>query len=154
LARYAVLQIQPVGAGHVVPDFGDFPLVGIQEGFLFREVLGGGLQVPGDNPPERLEDVPNVSDAASRASERTPDAENGTDRVKGLEKEVLDLRILNSGKDLLIDALRKDRDGMINQVVEFSRKVGQLETEVRQLSAPRNDSEGGPTLVSEGRLPE
>jgi hypothetical protein len=97
--------------------------------------------VRGDRAPEKTEDVPKGSESQSQASERTPEAENTTDRVKGLEKEVLDLKILNSGKDLLIDALRKDRDGMINQVVEFSRKVGQLETELRQLSAPQNDSQ-------------
>jgi len=69
-------------------------------------------------------------------ADRKPDSE----RSDHLEKEVLDLKILNGGKDFLIDQLRKGRDGFIGQLVEGSRRIGQLESELRQLSAPRNDT--------------
>ena len=64
-----------------------------------------------------------------------------SERTNQVEKEVMDLKILNSGKDFLIDQLRNERDGFIQQLVEGSRRIGQLESELRQLSEPRDDSD-------------
>jgi hypothetical protein len=69
--------------------------------------------------------------------------ESGDGRIKELEKENLDLKITNRGKDFFIEQLQKEREGLIQQVVGFSHQVGQLETELRQLSAPRKASESG-----------
>jgi len=54
---------------------------------------------------------------------------------------VLDLKILNGGKDYAIEQYRKERGEFIQQIAGFSREVGRLETELRQLAEPRNRSE-------------
>lgn len=59
------------------------------------------------------------------------------DRLKALEQEVLDLKILNGGKDYVIEQMRKERDGFIQQVVQAHRKVGQLESKLKQIVAPQ-----------------
>jgi hypothetical protein len=53
--------------------------------------------------------------------------------VRELEKEVMDLRITNRGKDYFIEQLQKEREGLLEQVVTASRKVGELETRLLQL---------------------
>lgn len=58
------------------------------------------------------------------------------ERASKLEKEVIDLKILNSGKDFLIQQLRQERDGFFGQLLEASHKVGELETKLLQLQGP------------------
>ena len=48
----------------------------------------------------------------------------------------MDLRILNKGKDFLIEQLRQERDGFFGQLLDASRKVGELETKLLQLKEP------------------
>ena len=83
--------------------------------------------------------VPNGSEARSQK----PGVDTGetATRVKELENQVLDLKILNGGKDFLIDQIRKEREGLMNQAVSYSRRIGQLEAELRQLSGPRKSTE-------------
>ena len=49
-----------------------------------------------------------------------------------LEKEVLDLKITNRGKDFFIEQLQKEREGILGQLLDSSRKVGELETRLLQ----------------------
>jgi hypothetical protein len=56
-----------------------------------------------------------------------------------LEKEVMDLKITNRGKDYFINQLEKERTANLEQLVSLSRKVGELETKILQLSAPADD---------------
>ena len=72
----------------------------------------------------------------------TSDTEPPSERLKELEKKVMDLRILNNGKDFFIEQLRNERGEFIQQLVEGSRRIGELETELRQLSAPREGLDG------------
>ena len=72
----------------------------------------------------------------------TSDSEPPSERLKQLETEVMDLRILNSGKDFFIEQLRNERGEFIQQLVEGSRRIGELETKLRQLSAPQENSDG------------
>lgn len=74
--------------------------------------------------------------------------ENGEDpdRIKQLEREVVDLKILNQGKDYFIDLMKKERDGFsqdrqkyIDQLVASNRKVGELETRLLQLEGPEDE---------------
>ena len=58
-------------------------------------------------------------------------SEPTSDRVRDLEKEVMDLRILEAGKAYWIKQLREERDGFIKQLVAGSRRIGELETELR-----------------------
>lgn len=73
------------------------------------------------------------------------------DRIKELERENLDLKITNKGKDFFIDQLKEDREnfarereGLINQLVESTRQIGALETKLLQIDAPREGGLGGP----------
>lgn len=47
-----------------------------------------------------------------------------------------DLRIANRGKDIFIEHLQKERDGILGQLVESSRKNGELETRLLLLEGP------------------
>jgi hypothetical protein len=50
--------------------------------------------------------------------------------VKELEKENLDLKISNRGKDFFIEQLQKERTGIFDQLLQANRKVGELETKL------------------------
>lgn len=55
--------------------------------------------------------------------------------TKALEQEIIDLKILNGSKDYFIEQLRKEREGMLAQLISASHKVGELETRMLQLGA-------------------
>lgn len=61
------------------------------------------------------------------------------DRVKELERENLDLKITNRGKDFFIEQLQKERNGVLEQLLSANRKVGELETKLLQLESPKAD---------------
>ena len=63
-----------------------------------------------------------------------------------MEQEILDLKITNRAKDQVIDHFRAERKDIIDQLLNASRRVGELETKVFQFSPP--DS-GSPTVVRE-----
>jgi hypothetical protein len=63
--------------------------------------------------------------------------EPDTNRVKELERENLDLKITNRGKDFLIEQMQKERAGFFDQLLTANRKMGELETKLLQLE-PRN----------------
>ena len=60
--------------------------------------------------------------------------------VKKLEQEILDLKIMNKGKDYLIEQMREERTELITRIETSSHLIGQLETKVLQLEAPRHDT--------------
>ena len=49
--------------------------------------------------------------------------------------------IFNSGKGFLIGQLRSERNGFIQQLIDGSRRIGEPETELRQIAAPWSTSE-------------
>ena len=55
------------------------------------------------------------------------------ERLKELERENLDLKIANRGKDYLIDQLKDERKGFYDQLLTSNRKVGELESKFMQL---------------------
>lgn len=63
-------------------------------------------------------------------------------RIKALEQEILDLKITNKGKDFFIEQLQKEKTANLEQLVAFSRKVGELETKLVQISPPPQDPDG------------
>lgn len=93
----------------------------------------------GELVPKTAERVaePGAGSRESNGGGATSDSELPSERLKQLETEVMDLRILNSGKDFFIEQLRNERGEFIQQLVEGSRRIGELESELRQLSAPR-----------------
>ena len=64
-------------------------------------------------------------------------SEPTSDRVRDLEKEVMDLRIPDAGKDFWIGRLREEQDCFLKQLVERSHRIGELESELRRLTAGR-----------------
>lgn len=60
-------------------------------------------------------------------------------KLQELEREILDLKITNRGKDYLIDQLKSERTGFFEKLLSATRTVGQLETELQHLDAPKSD---------------
>jgi len=72
-------------------------------------------------------------------SERVNDAsEPDSDQMKELERENLDLKITNRGKDFLIEQMQKERNGFFDQLLTANRKMGELETKLLQLGHREN----------------
>jgi hypothetical protein len=94
------------------------------------------------------EAAPNHSEGQEKAKtpdQPTTDSIGDSERGRALEQQLLDLKILNSGKDFYIQRLTEERDGFIRQMVEGSKKIGELETRLLQLEGPRSkgsNSEG------------
>ena len=72
--------------------------------------------------------------------EASPEAPADAGRVKALEVEVLNLKILNQGKDYFIDQLRQERDSFaeerkdyVEKLMSFNHRVGKLESQLLQL---------------------
>ena len=63
---------------------------------------------------------------------------NPTDerKVQELERQVMDLKIANRGKDYLIGELTKERKSFFDQLLNANRTVGQLETKLNRLDGP------------------
>ena len=81
-------------------------------------------------PPDLGGPSPSRTEARPRGAEPEPEA------VEQLRRELRDLQITNRGKDYFIERLEKERDRMLQQVVEANRTVGQLETRLLQLGGP------------------
>ena len=79
--------------------------------------------------------------APARETESGGDAD--PDENKELELQIRDLEISNRAKDQYIEKLQESHDQVLGQLVEASRQVGQLETKLQALEAPR--AEGGKT---------
>jgi len=56
--------------------------------------------------------------------------------LQELEREIMDLKIANRGKDYLIDQLKGERAGFFEKLLSANRTVGQLETKLQQLDGP------------------
>lgn len=59
-------------------------------------------------------------------------------KVQEMEREIMDLKIANRGKDFLIDQLKDERTGFFDQLLSASRTMGQLETKLHQLDRPKS----------------
>jgi len=74
---------------------------------------------------EASEPIGKVPNDAERATERTaPASEGDLGRIKELEKEVVDLKILNKGKDFILEQLQKERNVFFDQLLTANRKMG------------------------------
>jgi len=80
--------------------------------------------------------VPNGAEPERR--ERR-DSEQSGPRVKELEAKVFDLQVLNAGKDFFIEQLRKERTTYVQDLMEASRRVGELETRLLQIEEPKSE---------------
>jgi hypothetical protein len=89
-----------------------------------------------NEPSEAVGSVPKASETPKATSDAS---EADTGQIRELEKEVLDWKILNKGKDFFIEQLQKERDAILGQLVQSSRKVGELETRLLQLEEPKTN---------------
>jgi hypothetical protein len=58
-------------------------------------------------------------------------------RIKELDREILDLKIANRGKDHFIEMIKKERSDYIEHLKTANRTVGQLETRLHQFENPQ-----------------
>jgi len=90
-----------------------------------------------------------VKEEVPHASEARPNRESSdTGEVTELHAKLRDLEITTRVKDAVIKKLEGDlhnadeeRKGYIQQLIDRSHRVGSLESQLLQLSAPKNDSE-------------
>jgi hypothetical protein len=70
---------------------------------------------------------------------QTTTATNAVDerKVQEFEREILDLKITNRGKDYLISELTKERKSYFDQLLAANRTLGKLETKLTQLDGPK-----------------
>lgn len=137
--RSIVNWCQPVPQG--VPRLDAYYEVNERKWFITPESVARAIAEEQAKAPRQPELVPTRSETVRKPTEDTrkgtPDTGHDTDHTRALEREVMDLKILNGGKDYVIEQMRKERDGFIQQVVQAHRKVGQLESELKQLAAPK-----------------
>ena len=88
-----------------------------------------------NEPSEPVGNVPKRSERPQQTAEASSEIDTG--RIRELEKEVMDLKITNRGKDFFIEQLQTERDGFFGQLLDVSRKVGELETKLQQLESPK-----------------
>ena len=82
---------------------------------------------------ETFRTLPNDAEAGQKDKLHS---EGDANRLKELEQENMDLKIVNRGKDYFIEQIQKERSSFIDQLLTASRKVGELETKLHQLEAP------------------
>lgn len=96
------------------------------------------LARPAQTPSERVDTTPLPPETGNDTTPARPNFGTDSAHSGGLEQELNDLRILNRGKDYYIERLQKERDAMLEKLVSGSHRIGELETRMRQLAAPRN----------------
>ena len=85
-------------------------------------------------PSEPVGNVLNDAEVGRKTAKGGPGTND--ELVKELERENLDLKIANRGKDYLIEQMQRERNGFIDQLLVANRKVGELETKLLRLESP------------------
>jgi hypothetical protein len=106
------------------------------------------------NPASGSDAPPRAADGAGRRE--TSDAEgNDAEAVRTMRQENLDLKITNRAKDMFIEQLQKERDGFalerqgyVEKLMTFNHRLGTLESQLLQLSAPDGNA-AEPTVTPE-----
>lgn len=106
-----------------------------------------------EQQPKVSEEVPKDSETGSEsygsvAGESTGNGGNKDQVMRQLRQQLIDEKILNKGKDYFIEQLQKDREAfageraqLIEHMVSQGERVGKLQTELRQLQAPRRNGQ-------------
>jgi len=58
-------------------------------------------------------------------------------KLQEMEREILDLKITNRGKDIFIEQLKNERTDFFEKLLSANRTMGQLETKIKQLAEPK-----------------
>jgi hypothetical protein len=67
------------------------------------------------------------------------EAEESVERMRELEREVMDLKITNRAKDMFIEQLKTERETDVRKLTLFSRKIGEMASRLLQLGAPKEE---------------
>lgn len=86
--------------------------------------------------PQGAEGFRTVPNHAETDRSTEPATEGDKSKLKELERENLDLKIANRGKDYLIEQMQKERKGFFEQVISANRKMGELENRLLQIDQP------------------
>lgn len=89
-----------------------------------------------NEPSEPTRNIRKSSETVNSA----PEDSKSPRELQEIEREMNDLKIANRVKDAFIEQLRQEREGLVNHLVQSSRKVGELETRLLQLESPKNNS--------------
>ncbi len=97
------------------------------------------------NTSETKQSVPNGATPDGQLKEHTErETVEDIKKVKELEQEILDLKITNKGKDYFITQLKEDREQFVHeretfvqQLMTQNHRIGELETQLLQLEAPK-----------------
>ena len=73
------------------------------------------------------------SDMKAVKHSRTDADATDDQKTRELERQIMDLKIANRGKDYLIDQLKGERVGFFEQVIHANRKMGELEAKLLQV---------------------
>ena len=79
-------------------------------------------EAPVKTIPERSELPP------PKTTPSAPEQGGNSEQLKALRQEVIDLKIVNQGKNYFIDQLQKERQNLMDKLINASYKVGELET--------------------------
>lgn len=101
---------------------------------VIQEEIQRTKKTPEPMASESFGKVPKNAEMSQKAE---ADSEVDSGRFKELERENLDLKIANRGKDMFIEQMQKERKGFFEQLLAANRKVGELETKLLKLESPR-----------------
>ena len=118
------------------------------------------LEVVTELGAESSESAGNAPKDSERQEPALPATPGGNvEKALALRQEIANLQITNQAKDLLLERLQKDREHFdlerhqyVEQLMNFSREVGDLETKLQQVEGParsdRNTNAGPATTPS------
>ena len=112
-------------------------------GLAIKEEQAKAAKLSGDSGPGGS--VPKNSE--SPANRPTRGDQNGdAENTSSLNQELMDLKITNRAKDYFIEQLKNEREGFalerkdyVEKLINSNRQIGELETRLLQLNAPRAD---------------
>ena len=112
---------------------------------LFSESFGSTSEGFG-NRTNNFGKLPNASE--------TDNPDELSQRVQQLEFENRDLQITNKAKDMYINRLEKNQENLFKDLTGQSHKIGELETKLRLLEAPKENTQQRAPIIEGERETE
>lgn len=86
-----------------------------------------------ESSPETFRSIPKGSETNKQQT-----SNESNEKIRELEKENIDLKITNRGKDFYIEKINEERKDFIKMIEGKSFLIGKLETKLLQLKSPEN----------------
>jgi len=107
-----------------------------------QEELSRAAKQADQVPP--AESIPKTSETVKEEKPKVSGSQDSNEEMKSLRQENYDLKITNRAKDFFIEQLKKERQefdverqGYVEKLMVFNRQVGELETKLLALEAPK-----------------